>query len=341
MKVKNTPVSARQYLTTFPDRGAVHEVPTFHSSNKRPLEVYFIRNALVVGNPTLVITPTGEILYESSSYRDFPEPLSERIKGTTLDETNARQFDGEYCLLCGIWDDQFWHWMTEYLPKVLVAEAAGFTGDYLIPQRSGFIGESLEMLGVSDSRLIEYDRTITRLGSLAVIDIRDFPLCSSLVSALRTRMLEAVTGDDPSLPSERIYIARKNPERPRRIVNERQFMEVLERFEFRRVYMEELPLSEQVKIASLARVLVGPHGAGLVHALFMPRESLVVECFSPNYILTGHVLMFGLLGHRYYSIVGLNGPLWRYKAGMDVEVDMTLFEATLRRELCQCSDQTT
>jgi hypothetical protein len=300
--------------------------------------VYTLRDALVVGKPALVITPSGEILYESSAYRDFPEPLRGRYEGETVDDHNAKLYaDSEYCLLCGIWDDQFWHWIMDYLPKAVIAEAVGFTGIYFVPKLLGFIQESLHMLGISPSRLIEYDGTLSRISSLIVTEaiegFKELPHYPALVQEVRTRLIAASERKPKGASFERIYIARKIPDRPRKVVNELKLMEILARFEFRKIYMEEFSLREQIGIASSARILVGPHGAGMVHALFMPKNSLVIEFFSPHYILTSHVLTFALFGHRYYSIVGSNGPLWPYKAGMDVQVDITLFEATLNREL--------
>lgn len=338
VKVKNKPIWARELLNLRPAAGAISYVPQFHSLERGPVATYTLYDVLVVAKPSLILTPSGEILYESSAYRDFPEPLGGQIHGTTVDTDKARLYaDSQYCLLCGIWDYQFWHWMMDYIPKAVIAEAAGFTGKYLVPRISGFVEESLDMLGISQARLVEYDGTLARISSLLVVEaiegFKDLPYYPALVHELRNRLLASSTRKPGGNAPERLYVARKIPERPRKVTNEVELMKLLKRFGFHKVYMEELPLREQIGLASSARAMVGPHGAGMVHALFMPERSLVIEFFSPYYVLTSQVSTLALFGHRYYSIVGSNGPLWPYKAGMDVEVDITLSEATLSREL--------
>ena len=340
VKLSDNPVSARQYIEEHPREGTVSEIERFPSSAGEPVKVYSIDDALVVGDPAIILAPSGEILYESSAYRDFPEPLRNHIEVPTLDDPEACLYDDtEYCLLSGMWDYQFWHWIMDYLPRVLIAEAAGFSGKYIVPKLSGFIRESLEMLGISESRLVIHQKGLARVASLFIVQsiegFGELPNHPSLVDELRRQLLAASADLDSVVRAERLYIARKIADRPRKVVNEGEFLEFLQPFGFQRVYMEEHSLPEQIAIASQARILVGPHGSGMLHALFMPRESVVIECFSPHYVLTSHVRTLSLLGHRYYSVVGSNGPLWPYKSGMDVQVDMTLFEATLVRELSQ------
>ena len=48
-----------------------------------------------------------------------------------------------------------------------------------------------------------------------------------------------------------------------------------------RVDMSRLPFSEQVEVARHSNVLVGAHGAGLTHALFLADEAVVVEILPP------------------------------------------------------------
>jgi len=63
----------------------------------------------------------------------------------------------------------------------------------------------------------------------------------------------------------------------------------------------ELALAEQIKVAHSTDILVGVHGAGLTHGIFLPPSSAVVEIQPPTLKHQGFDLMAQSLGHRYYG----------------------------------------
>lgn len=91
----------------------------------------------------------------------------------------------------------------------------------------------------------------------------------------------AIRGAFPSAPPE--------PSSPRRIWISRQDAtlrnlswenELLARLPgFSRIELAELPPAEQIRLASGAEVLAGPHGAGLAHALFGRSGARLIELF--------------------------------------------------------------
>lgn len=62
-----------------------------------------------------------------------------------------------------------------------------------------------------------------------------------------------------------------------------------------------IPFDEQLRVAQATNILVGVHGAGLTHALFLQRESVVVEILPSTLNYKGFRNLAGLLGHSYYS----------------------------------------
>lgn len=60
--------------------------------------------------------------------------------------------------MSGYWAEGFYHWMIEWLTRVLVAESAGFRGVYLVPAQRSFVLQSLEPLGIPESRIQLYSR---------------------------------------------------------------------------------------------------------------------------------------------------------------------------------------
>ncbi len=183
--------------------------------------------------------------------------------------------------------------MTEFVPKVLVLEEFGFKDVYLIPSDLPFARDSLELIGISPDRVVEYrldgmvaDR-FTFTEALTGEALAGRP---ELVRRLRAAYLGRYEAPPPT---RRLYLARHGV---RQVVNESELMALLAPYGFTRVYMDDHPLEEQIWLASNAEILLGPHGAATVFALFMPPNGLVVELFSPNYVSPAMIGLSGLMG---------------------------------------------
>jgi len=295
----------------------------------------FLVNAGAAG--VLPLTWDGYILEESSPYGDYIVNLGKhpeffKYVNDELCKTDENSFKkGTYLSLTGLWCVSFYHWMMENIIKVIIAMEAGFDGYYIIPNLR-FARESLELLGISPDMIIPYDGKPWLVEALYIpqpiigqSELKKYP---TLIWTARNRFLQAV-GNSNNI-YERIYIARPQ-NAVRKVVNEPELMEILGKYQFQRIIMEQLPLKEQIRIISAAKCIIGPHGAGMVHCLFMPPESLVVELFSPTYINPCMLPVIEHLKHRYYMIPSANNRDYIY--GDDIEANIPVIEVTLKREL--------
>ena len=70
--------------------------------------------------------------------------------------------------------------------------------------------------------------------------------------------------------------------------------------------MEELDICDQVRIAHSADILIGVHGAGLVHSWWMRESGVLLELTKldrPTY-----KVLAGVIGRKYYSVILKNSP---------------------------------
>ena len=69
------------------------------------------------------------------------------------------------------------------------------------------------------------------------------------------------------------------------------------------IYMEDLPICEQIRSTHNADVLIGVHGAGLVHLWWIQEEALTFE-FVPKYKISNPTfkVLSALVGRNYYSV---------------------------------------
>jgi len=72
-------------------------------------------------------------------------------------------------------------------------------------------------------------------------------------------------------------------EKDRRFLNLEEMVKVAERFPSVKTevthFTENQPFIEQIRIMERSNILISPHGAGLVHVMFMPKNSALIEVF--------------------------------------------------------------
>ncbi|KAK7019144.1 hypothetical protein R3P38DRAFT_2981304 [Favolaschia claudopus] len=79
--------------------------------------------------------------------------------------------------------------------------------------------------------------------------------------------------------------------------------------------MEKMSLVEQIELASRSTILLGVHGNGLTHQLWMPpsSRSTVIEIFIPNGYVFDYEILARNMGHRHYAV--WNDTLLTYSEG--------------------------
>lgn len=327
------------YMKGYPDSGRFYTFSGGGVDNVDPPFVGVVSNTFIIGPLTVCVRPNGSLtnidLAKATAIPDFVRPELYDNARKQFEQEAGHMRSGQYLALHNLRSYNFWHWMMESLPKLILSKAAGFNGDIIIPPdlvSTRFVIESLVLLGEDPQRLLPYDGTPWWVEELyipkpicGVLGLLKYP---GLIQRLRDLFLPKV-GSAPSTV-HRLYISRNKSHFERKVVNEEALWQLLQRYDFQRVEMEKLSLREQIQLASGADVIVGPHGAGMTHALFMKPESLIIELFAPTYINPCLMPIADHLGHRYHTIpsMGMN-----YPHGNDIMANLPFIELTLKREL--------
>jgi len=152
----------------------------------------------------------------------------------------------------------------------------------------------------------------------------------SETSSLRSggALIGAATAIAPGL-GRRLCLERSPP---RVLVNAEEVRECVSRYGFVTVNMAELPVAEQIAAAHHAEVLVGTHGSGMCHCIWLKEKSTVIECFSPHFMEPFILDYCHNLQLRYFQIVATNrtGAPLAYKYGADVEINCHHLELVLK-----------
>lgn len=235
------------------------------------------------------------------------------------------------CVVGNLFSRNFGHW-TEELLKVAWLERSGRRYDYVMSSLPPVARESLSLLGIGEDRMVTVSTptTFARAVFLTAIshgNLADYP---SALDELR-RQLAPLTAKPPT-HGRRLWLERGAALNNGGLTaNRTEVYDCLDRYGFEVLDMATMSFAEQVRAASHARVLAGPHGAQFVHVQFMAPRSTVIECFSPVHVNPSVLQICRVLGHDYHQIVARTHVLRPYALGRDCQVDCELLSLLLSR----------
>lgn len=333
-------LEAREHALHAPGNGVVHDISIDTRAGTRLVPVSVVRHAVSLGAPGVLVTPQSTILKESVFY---PSVTLQLPSSGTISLQYRDIAEGHYLPLNGMWADSYWHWINEYLVRLVLAERAGFAGHVLLtPRAPRFQRDSLAMCGVGPDRQVPCGETPLGVSNLWVPGVlqgsREVLESPGLLAVIRERCLAALPRTLPGDMPRRVYVSRQRSTRGRRVLNAPELNELLGRFEFKEMFLEELSFPSQVALFSHAEAIVGPHGAGIANTLFLPRGALVCELFAPRFVHPCMPVATELAGLRHFSIVRGESikldPSIEAQANLDdVDVDIHRLAEILEREL--------
>lgn len=238
---------------------------------------------------------------ESCGFKALQAGLFERADPNGLRGTPAQTVAGLSVLAANRWADNYRHWHSECIPAILAAKALlnGRDATWIVPRLTEFQKFSFDQIGIPRERILELgeqDACCERL--LIVSSLFERTWVSGFVGArlkeyrssvtASNRRAESGDGTEPDhdpqrqgiaayrMPPRRLYVSRRDSS-IRSITNESDVEELMTEFGFQIINNSTLSPDQQAKQFSEADVIVGPHGAGLTNAIFLPEGSVVVE----------------------------------------------------------------
>ncbi len=266
----------------------------------------------LVANAVAVLTPDRVLLSDLS--REYPgqlptcrcEPTLPRLLKAGLKEPSP--IAGSVAVLAGLSGHNYFHWMVDILPRLELLRQSGWADpDWLWINYSEltFQRETLEVLGISESRLLSADRwpciQAEQLIAPAFAGHLGWPEPWAL-TWLRQQFLP-LAASAPVRQPERLYISRSRAHH-RRLLNEAALLERLQALGFVAVELESMPLAEQIALFAQAQVIVAPHGGGLTNIIFCQPGTAVIELVAPNYIRPYYWVISHHLGLHHYYVKG-------------------------------------
>ncbi|MEG3983879.1 glycosyltransferase 61 family protein, partial [Microcoleus sp. T3B2] len=221
----------------------------------------------------------------------------------------VEHIDGSVAFLSAPWGGAYFHWMFDVITRFDHIQRSGLidsvdkfvvnAGDYTYQK------ETLNTLGIPQYKILESGCSfhITADNLIVPSICKDGSgtskwKCEYLKQSFLNHKIPLKTDC-----SERIYITRQQASY-RRIVNEEEVVNYLQKFGFRSVKLETMSVAEQAACLAAAKVVVAPHGAGLTNLVFCTPGTKVIEIFSPMYVPSCYWTISNLCGLEHYSLIG-------------------------------------
>ncbi|MBV8786785.1 MAG: DUF563 domain-containing protein [Mycobacterium sp.] len=243
-----------------------------------------------------VFTPFVRTVNGENALVCMPEPLISELQKTVFIGNNANYF----------------HWLLEDLPRLLVLEGAGALKDrrlLLDESTKPWQLDLLSRLGIEREQLV-FDNFTHPLAC------RDIALPSRLSSRgvchphavhfLRDRLLPS-GGPITAKPGKRLFLTRKSVP-GRSMINADEVTHHFRRAGFVFVDPSALSIDEQIDLFADAEVIAGPAGAALTNLLFAPADARLIQLGSTDSCGETFTSLAACIGQRSCGCFGRGYP---------------------------------
>lgn len=203
--------------------------------------------------------------------------------------------------------NNYFHWCTEVIPKLLIAQRKSPSiNALLLPHfcQTRFHIDSLQQLGFK-YRVLEKGLMYKCRLLYHVTNQSEYPgyFHKETISHLSHWIKNQKA--TPSEQSKRdVFISRGKAAR-RKLSNEIEIQQGLKKRGYEIIFAEDLSFENSLQFFSSVRNLVSIHGAGLTNMIFMPRGSNVIEFLHPDTMINKcYFFLAKSLQHNYYYLNG-------------------------------------
>ena len=297
--------------------------------------LYFLKGAYIFSNYGTVLSRKNEVFDEFCHYFSVKKVRQGKVfypfKTLKFDLKKIRE---NSAVLAAPESENYYHWIMDSLPRLcLVEEFINAIDFFIVPSNiQPFHINSLKYWGIDENKLIkmtESDKIYFENLFVPSLPGSEGNSPKWAVNYLRKKFLIEKTSLEKT---NLVFFSRKNVQQ-RRIVNESEVIDVLQKRGFLIYEMSSYSLDEQILISRKAKIIVSPHGASLTNLVFADNCKLL-EIFSPDYIRPDCFFTLAcMLEIEYWYLIGKDRCLDNRLPWGDIYVDINELNTTLNRML--------
>ncbi|MCM3269664.1 glycosyltransferase family 61 protein [Paenibacillus elgii] len=222
----------------------------------------------------------------------------------------------------------YYHWLLEAIARFHLLQMTRIEIDKYIVNHLWlpFQLQTLAACGIPAEKIIQpYDLFHLQARELIVPSYVNLPNSWSCNYVRNLLLPHMAMQNEPGY--ERIYIRRNSY---RRVMNEQEIFSLLEKYGFKSIELELLPLDRQIRLFYSAKIIVAPHGAGLANLVFCNPGTSIIELFTPSFMEPHYWLLSRLMHLDYNMIIGNRENPHHYWSGFDdMSIDPKQLEEVL------------
>lgn len=247
--------------------------------------VHQLKNCRVFGPTIAVVDADGGFLADVSVEWGRKPEENWTFRRTQLPKPQV--FKGKTLILASTGGDTYFHWLTDILPRIRLAAAAGYQpGSFDQVLVNGvdepFQKSALQELEIPLNRCQSFDNK-ERAFYLEDAVLPSLPGVPGVVAPETVEFLQETFSPKKTGRGRKIFIGRGDAKH-RPLLHEGEILANFRKRGFESVDCGELSLKEQAEVFGAAEIVVGAHGAALTNLVFCRPGTQVVELFSPKYV---------------------------------------------------------
>lgn len=222
--------------------------------------------------------------------------------------------------------NNYYHWLIETCPRLLLLKENFKDTLLLVPEPTPtFILTTLNLLGFNNLYPIKKNEILKAQQVILPEHAADDNFYSIshqhplLLQQLQQTILKALNVPKKE-PYRRIYVSRAK-QKIRRVINEKDFTSLLQKYGFETIYFEELSFKEQVVLMNETAILIGVHGANLANIMFMHPQTRIIEIEDEAWRNFVYFRLANYMNLSYYNIRCKNNLQIEAK-NSDVSIDL-------------------
>ncbi|PWU04973.1 MAG: hypothetical protein C5B43_03900 [Verrucomicrobia bacterium] len=195
----------------------------------------------------------------------------------------STKFPGTILVLAQEGHDNYYHWVTEILPKLALLKNLHYDWIYLPRLTSNFQLKTIQLLNIDKSKIIQAEKFTHIQADSLIVPSHVSRSCYSpdwVCKFLRNQYFPfAIHNITQEKFSNKVFISRQKASQ-RRIINEDELFDTFKTLGFQRYNLEDLDFIEQIQLFSQAKIVVAAHGAGLTNIIFCKPNTQIIELFQ-------------------------------------------------------------
>ena len=198
--------------------------------------------------------------------------IEARLSLGLADPANAQLLKGTYHLGISPHIYSYYHLLTDLLPHLL--DSPRFP--VLVPEFMPLVFVDVLREAGFEVQILAAD--VFRVEKLIIPEMKTPDWNLDKIKKIRTfaENMYPQLSSHQSRSQQRIYVSRKLAVK-RHLANEEEFLGLLKEHKFRKVYLEQMSVREQVELFRSASHVIAAHGAGLTNVLFAPADVKILE----------------------------------------------------------------